>query len=33
MGTETPEIPKEISDSYPNEERSIVKMLLYIIAS
>ncbi len=33
METETPEIPKEIPDSYPKEERSIVKMLLYIIAS
>ena len=28
METEIPEIPKEILDSYPKDERSIVKMLL-----
>jgi len=28
METETPEIPKEILEPYPKDERSIVKMLL-----
>ncbi len=28
MGTEAPEIPKEILETYPRDERSVVKMLL-----